>query len=279
MTRAARTCAVPTIFIISGCWVGCGSHLDSLTRSSAASAIEATAEFQHKTKLVFEIGQLQTGVPGVCRTYGFSPDHALIFAQYLAAGVMKFQAWGNNDQPEGVTEGSDISRRPLSALLASAFMRDPSTASIDMVGPSVNLLTESHADRCGHQPLTEQTGTYELSLGNSVVVVTGIKRDGNRAFVEFRWHFDSLNEVGKLLPRLRNQIEYQQADEHLSVAERATAPFWIGTSELQEYDDGWRVSKIELNAGKAAYFKWEYGPTWPDPEFNWKTPDENLNRF
>src|SRR5215469_15488116 len=56
-----------------------------LIRFSAARAIEATAEFQHKTKLYFEVAQLEGAIPGACHNFEFSPDKIALFKQYLAS--------------------------------------------------------------------------------------------------------------------------------------------------------------------------------------------------
>jgi len=115
--------------------------------------------------------------------------------------------------------------------------------------------------------VSETTGAYELTLGNPVVEVTGIRKDGGRGFVDFRWHFDSVNDVGRSLPGVANQREQQRSDDYLSAAEKSLAPFWIGSAEFASYDDGWRVEKINLCSGKLSDFHWEYGPDWPDPSF------------
>jgi hypothetical protein len=55
--------------------------------------------------------------------------------------------------------------------------------------------------------------------------------------------------------------------------------FWEATAEFVSYDDGWRVSKIDLSSHRAGDFQWVYGPPWPDPYFNWGAFDESLNRY
>ena len=236
------------------CTVFDGPHPRIPTRASAAKAIEATAEFQHKTKLSFEIGQEESAIAG-CHNFEFAPEHVTTFRHYLETGVMEFSPKGGLRGPP-FTETSEGSI----GLTDAGFLVD-------------------HIELCESRPLTETTGAYELTLGKPIVEVTGIRKQGSRALVDFRWHFESLNEVGRSLPRVQTAREQQTSDERLTAGEKSLAPFWTGLAEFASYDDGWRVEKIEFRSGKLSDFRWEYGPAWPDPSFNWNAFDESQNRY
>jgi len=152
-----------------------------LMRFSAARTIEATAEFQHKTKLFFVIGQAEGAIPPSCHNFEFAPDKIAIFKHYRATGAMQFSPYGNQLPPfPPVTEGS----LTLSTINERFLVDD--------------------IDECQARKVKETTGAYELALGKAVVAeVTGIRKEGNRAVVDFKWRFESLNEVGPALPEIQ----------------------------------------------------------------------------
>jgi hypothetical protein len=217
-----------------------------LNRTSAARIIEHSAQFLHKTKLRFEIDQQQAWVPGVCHNYEFRPESQGLVSQYLASGLMKFSPYRNQGSP-----------------------MDPSVGSLDL--RDADFLADE-TDNCERHPVRSDTGVYELKLGNAMVEVLGIRKDKNRALVDFRWQFDSLNEIGKILPSIRSAIETEKDESRLSAAENAIIPFWTGSAEIMRYDNGWRLNSIELK-------DWDVGPNWPDPSFNWGAFDEHENHF
>jgi len=133
-------------------------------------------------------------------------------------------------------------------------------------------------DVCKVRPVADTTGEYELTLGNPVLEVLGIRRSSDRALVDFRWHFESLNEIGRVLPGVQATREQQTSDDHLTPEEKAIAPFWTGLAELAKYEDGRRVLSVKLDSGRI-WERWQYGPEWPDPYFNWNAFDENQNRY
>ena len=229
-------------------------HPYFLTRFGAARAIGATAEFQHKSKLSFEIGQGESFIPEVCHDFDVSPERIAAFNQYLKTGAMKFSPYGNQIPP----------------------FPPASVGSIDLSVSSGFLV--DHIDHCKVRPVTERTGAYELTPGIPIVTVTGIREEGGRAFVDVRWHFEPLNEVVRSLPRVQATREQQIRDEHLTAADKSIAPFWVGSAEFTKYDDGWRVVAIKLDSGKM-FERWEYGPQWPDHSFNWNAFDEQANRY
>jgi hypothetical protein len=231
-----------------------GPHPYVLMRFTAASAIGSTAEFQHKTKLLFEINQAESVVPGVCHNFEFSPGKVEIIRRYLKTGAMKFSAYRNQIQP----------------------FPAPSLGSSDL---TTSGFLEDHIDSCKARPVSDSTGAYELGLGRPIVEVTGIRKESGRAFVDFRWHFESLNAVGRFLVQVQLTEEAEHRDEHLTAEEKSIAPFWPGSAELRKYDDGWRVLTINLGPTRPGGERWEYGPEWPDPSFNWGAFDESENRY
>lgn len=227
-----------------------------LIRFSATKAIEATAEFQHKTKLFFEIGQAEGAIPGACHNFEFSPEKISIFKDYLATGAMQFFPYRNQQPPFG----------------------SASAAALDLSIGEEHLLVDN-IDACKAREVKEITGAYELSLGKAVVEVTGIKKEGNRASADFEWHFESLNKVGQALPRITVTKQLQIADARTTPQEKLIAPFWLGSAELTKYDDGWRVMTVNLSSSKFPWGSWDYGPEWPDESFDWHTFDEHENRL
>jgi hypothetical protein len=152
----------------------------------------------------------------------------------------------------------------------------PSTGSLDLSISDDGFLTDD-IDSCKTREVGPMTGAYELTLGKPVVNVNGIREEGKRAFVDFTWHFESLNEVGKSLPQIRSTYQMEIDQEHMTADEKSSAPFWTGRAELVKYDDGWRVVTIALSSRGFAWDGWEYGPNWPDPHFNWNAFDEDEN--
>jgi hypothetical protein len=227
-----------------------------LTRGSAATAIERCAEFRHKTKLFFTVSQVEGIIPGACHNFQFSGQKIQIVQQYLNSGSMKFCSYGNQNAPFGPA----------------------SVGSIDLsIGDGSFLLDK--IDSCKNRAVGKSTGEYELRLGKAVVEVTGIRKNGDQAIVDFKWHFTSINEVGLMLPRIKITRQYEMLDEHLTAEEKSIAPFWVGVGHLTKYDDGWRVASIDLGSSLIEPQDWAYGPlSWPDPDFNWNAFDENENR-
>jgi len=107
--------------------------------------------------------------------------------------------------------------------------------------------------------------------------VNGIRREGNRAFVDFAWHFESLDELGRKFTEDTKEMEIR--DKRVADDAKSTTPFWVGSAELAKYDDGWRVLTIKLDLWDRPDC-WHYGPPkWPDPSFNWGTFDEDENHY
>lgn len=232
-----KALAALCVLCVSGALCGCNRPC-ILTRLTAAKAIESTAEFQHKTKLYFEINQAEALVPGVCHNFGFAPDKAHLFEEYRKKGDLQFSKFGNQSPPYPFPAGA---------------------GSLDLSLDSGGKFLTDDIQPCTPRGAKDDTGAYELRIGMPVVEVNGIREDGNRAHVDFNWHFESLNEVGRAV-----------------LPPPTTHTFSNGRAELVKYDDGWRVVSIELN-GKA-YPDWRYGPEkWPDPNFNWHTFDEDEN--
>ena len=71
-----------------------------LTRSNAAKAIESTAQFQHRTKLYFDIDEAEGVIPGACHNFTFSPEKMRVWDEYRRSGALKFHAWGNQSGSE-----------------------------------------------------------------------------------------------------------------------------------------------------------------------------------
>lgn len=222
-----------------------------LTRGSAATVIGRCAQFRHKTKLFFTVSQAEGLFPGVCHNFEFSPEKMRVLDEYLKTGAMKFSPYRNQMPPfPGASFGS-----------------------VDLSTDGRFLLDQ--IDSCKSREVSKTTGAYELRLGKAVVQVTGIRKSGNQALVDFRWHFESINEVGQTLPRIRFAKETEIADPHLTAEEKSLAPFWTGSVEFTKYDDGWRIGTI--NFGSKPWDRWVYGPDWPDPNFNWNGFEENEN--
>jgi hypothetical protein len=237
----SRVLGVLTALCLSSALCGCNRPY-ILIRPTAAKAIEATAEFQHKTKLYFEINQAAAPFPGVCHNFAFARDKIFMFNGYREKGELKFHKLGSQSPPY---------RWPASA------------GSLDLSRDSFGKLLTDEIEPCASRQPNGDTGAYELKLGDPVVEVNGIRKDGNRAHVDFTWHFESLNEVGRIL---------------LQGTKGSRSYFWNGAAELVEYDDGWRVVAIDLTG--IGHFKWRYGTEeWPDPNFNWGTFDEDENHW
>jgi hypothetical protein len=244
--------AILAAILISGVYLLFGKpHPYVLIRLSAANAIESTAQFQHKTKLFFAVNEAEAVIPDVCHNFEFAADKGTTVDRYLKTGMMKFNPYGNQSAPFPPAE----------------------LGSLDLSLSDVGLLVD-HIDVCKPHEVTKTTGAYELSLGKPVVNVTGIRKDGDQAHVDFTWHFESLTKLGHMLPRVQALNEMEQNDGHLSPSQRADAPFWTGVAEFTKYDDGWRLVTLNLETGG-----WNYGPHWPDPYFNWNTFDENQNHY
>jgi hypothetical protein len=229
-----------------------------LTRFTAAQAIEATAEFQHKTKLYFEIGQAEGVVPGVCHNFQFAPEKAQSFEEYRKSGKLQLQAFGNQGPPYPPASQGSLD---LSLESGGGFL-------VDQIA------------ECKPRTVTPATGAYELTIGDAVVVVNGIRKNGNRAHIDFTWHFRSLNQVGRSLPVVQGTRNMELHEDRLPLSARQNAPFWNGSAQLMKYDDGWRVVSIDLNVKNVVPPQWVYGPeNWPDPSFKWNAFDEDQNHW
>jgi hypothetical protein len=240
--------AIVAALVIGGIYVLFGKERPYvLTRLTAARAIESTAQFQHKTKLSFEITQAESNVMGgACHNFEFSREKMPMLTKYLETGAMKFSAYGNQRAP----------------------YRDAREGSLDLSLGEGNFLVD-HIDSCKTREGNKTTGAYELTVGKPVIEVNGIRKEGNRASVDFNRHFESFNEVFQALPRVQATKEMETVEEHLTAHEKSTAPFWTGSAELTQYDDGWRVVTVKLSTGRYSWKNWDYGPEWPDPDFNW----------
>jgi hypothetical protein len=229
-----------------------------LTRQTASRAIAATAEFQHRTKIKFELGREEAVFPGACHEFRFAPAQEPDFQNALRSGIMQFSAWGDPNRPVPFGWISD----PGSFDLATGEML------VDQVG------------QCAKQVEVKGAGDYELTAGEDLrVEVSGITRDGDKRIVEFRWYFSRLNPFARALPRIENQTRNQKNDGRITEHERLIAPSWRGVGTFARYDYGWRLESIDFTREKDWNFHWEYGPSWPDPSFNWHTFDEGKNRF
>jgi hypothetical protein len=254
-TQARRfaTVVVPVVLALTACqrpyW---------LTRTTAAMAIRSTAQFQHKTKLYFEIAEAESVVGDLaCHNFDFLPAKMPVMKHYLDAGTMKFSPYGNQSEPNQLA----------------------SVGSLDLSLGSAGFLVDQ-IESCGPRAVNKTTGGYELTLGNTVVEVNGIRKNSDRAFVDFTWHFESLNEVGQSLPMIQITKQMEAGDERLSAEQKSRAPFWVGSAEFEEYDDGWRVKTINLEPRNPNWGPWSYGPpNWPDPSFNWAAFDEDENHY
>jgi hypothetical protein len=118
-----------------------------------------------------------------------------------------------------------------------------------------------------------------FALGKAKVKVSGIRKEGDQAFVDFDWHFESLNNFGRTLPDVQVVRERELDDQRTTTEEKRMAPFWAGSAELAKYDDGWRVTTVNLSPSHYVWGNWEYFPGWPDENFDWHTFDEHENRF
>lgn len=156
-----------------------------LTRFTAAEAIESTAEFQHKTKLYFEINQAEGIVPGVCHNFSFASDKAHLFEEYRERGDLQFSKFGNQLPPYriGASAGS------LDLSLDGKFLTDD-------------------IESCTPRQVKNETGAYELRIGTPIVEVNGIRKDQNQAHVDFTWQFASLNQVGHILFQHQRNVEF-----------------------------------------------------------------------
>lgn len=240
-----------------------------LIRFTAGRAIEATAEFRHKTKLQFAVARWEALSPGTCEDFSFLPEKLPRVNEYLQAGTMKFFPFPQYSPKYSPIQSVDGSM-DLSVLMDSAGSVDPS------LRKSKLLLRQVLS--CDSLFKSDPTaGSYEVNLGEAVVQITEIRTNGNQALVDFRWHFESLNEMGQALQGIQSTRLRQTDDPHLTAEEKSIAPFWTGVAEFAKYDDGWRVVKINLESSRA-FERWEYGPHWPDPDFNWNAFDEDENR-
>jgi len=138
-----------------------------------------------------------------------------------------------------------------------------STAARPPLGGTLRLsdsdwLTET-IDRCQNRPVAPDTGLDEFAVGSPRVIVNGIIEDGKKAHVDFEWVFSSVSAVGKSLGLGEDLSQFGSKTFH-------------GTAQMVEYDDGWRIVALKLTG-------WDYGPEWPDPEFNWGAFDEDENVY
>ena len=70
-----------------------------------------------------------------------------------------------------------------------------STASLDLsIGDDKFLLDQ--IDACKSRDVNGSTGAYEVNLGKPIVQVTGIRKVGNDADVDFIWYFKTINKLG-----------------------------------------------------------------------------------
>jgi hypothetical protein len=122
-------------------------------------------------------------------------------------------------------------------------------------------------DICKNKNTTPETGIYEVSVGQPVVVVNGILKKGNEAHIDFEWGFNQLNEVGKSL----SPIEVRYGEKS-----RFQSQTFHGTARMVKYDDGWRIVDLELGKWTNG---WSEGVSWPDPDFNWGAFDEDENVY
>src|SRR5215469_1047536 len=155
-----------------------GERPHVLTRLTAARAIESTAQFQHKTKLFFTVSEAEGIIPGACHNFEFSPDRMGVVRRYLTTGVMKVFHYRNQTPP----------------------FAPASVGSLDLSLRDEGLLVD-RIDSCKTVEVSNTTGAYELTLGIPVIEINGIRRESNHAFVDFTWHFQSLNKTGQMLPR------------------------------------------------------------------------------
>src|SRR5665213_2580511 len=166
-----------------------------LTRETASRAIAATAEFQHKTTIAFELGREEAVFPGACHEFRFSPAHETAFQNALRTGVMQFSAWGDASRP--IPFGWITN--PGSFDLATGGML------VDNVGP------------CTKHDEVKGAGDYELIAGEGLMIeVSGLRPDGDKKIVAFRWYFSRLSAFAKALPRTENQTRYQRDDARIT---------------------------------------------------------------
>lgn len=226
-------------------WTGCNDARPMwLSRHSAESAIRQSSRFQHQTTVVFEIGQFEGLFPGVCHNFGIAPDKLAAVDQLRRNGRLQFSPFGSQLPPYQIASTGTYQ------LADRGFL-------VDAIA------------KCQPKQVQPSVGRYELKLGDPQVRVTGIFKTGNVARVDFLWNFDGLNPIGKDLAMIEIQAENESNDNHATQFDKSFAPYWRGTAGFSRYDDGWRITSLELS--------WTLGPTWPDQEFTWPAPDEDEN--
>jgi hypothetical protein len=219
-----------------------------LVRDTAASAIASSARFQHLTKVAFEVGEAAVGAG--CDNFEINPAKRDAINGLIKAGLIKFKPYGNQSPPFTPPRG------------ATEQMSDPFASEFGTA--STSWLIDTFTYPCPKQVVTSsETGVYEVSVGQPMVIVNGILKQGNEAHIDFEWGFNQLNDVGKSLSPLA--VRYGETS-------RFQSHTFHGTAHMMKYDDGWRIVDLELPG-------WMDNEGWPDPDFNWGAFDEDENVY
>ena len=193
---------------------------------------------------MFEVGQFEGIVQGVCHNFSPSPALRTDLERLRKSGALQFEAFGHQSKPYPIAS-------------AGTYQLSDDDFLIDNV------------DRCEAKEAGPFVGRYELRTGDSSVVVTGIRKSGSRAHVDFIFHFENMNPIVATLGEVKGRKSEETEDRHTTRAEKLLAPYWGGIADFTYYDDGWRITSMKLN--------WDLGPEWPDPEFKWPAADEDEN--
>ncbi len=201
------------------------AHPRMLIRFSAAQAIEHSDDFLWNTRLVFATGELSLSVPfpsgqSVLEEVGLLSDAGLGPCKILARIDPSEKSCGYYLLTNAGNK--TVEEYALMGLLTQV----PSAPQSECFSGHFHLVKQDRVN-------------YWVVIGQPVVRVTGILKENHHATVDFDWRFGRLNELGKLI-------------------EAGGLASLLGHARFVEYDDGWRITKIDAGG-------WGWGPPIGDP--------------
>jgi hypothetical protein len=199
--------------LLSVLLIGCGDRPYFLTRDTAKSAIEKSADFLWKTKLTFATGEQPL--------YPIGATSALELTGRLLNSSRRNESsgWGQCKNTDDIrcqiTDCSSCYRN---------WLTEEGEKTVEEYERKGLLTKERNPLGRSGRRLADYV-IYHVIAGVPVVQVTGILKDGHNATVEFDWRFESVNRFGEIVNVANGG----------STGNKAT---------FVEYDDGWRITKI-----------------------------------
>jgi hypothetical protein len=232
----ARSSSLIYLFLALCISVSCLSCNDEypyfLTRSSAATAIEKSPNFEQKTWAEFTTGrELNWAEPGA----------TFLLQETFVPGSQNVNILETDQMDDTVHCAQTAEERETDRKKGYIFFGCYHTWPSPEGQVFLDRLESQHL--LYKYPIGLQADPkskvfqYMVKIGDPVVTVTGITKEGNHATVEFDLTFSNLNEMGKAI---------------FPAAQRYTQKY-SQKAELDKYDDGWRVTKMGNQL-------WGYGP-------------------